>query len=107
MAEIARCDRQDTVASPDGTGDCCAFPTVQHTDEGSSDFFVGGFGVVRQGDAMTTHNNPDPECCTPHTPRLEGGSATFFVNGKPVARKGDSYGGDHPISSGDSTFIVG
>lgn len=104
--EIARKDGTDEVASPDGSGACCASPSTQYTDEGSSNVLIGGIGVVRMGDGMITHNYDGP-CCNPHTPKLTSASTTVFVNGKGVGRKGDFYGDDHEITTGATTVFCG
>lgn len=104
--EVARMNGVDTVASPDGSGNCCGSPSTQMTNQGSSDVMINGIGVVRLGDAMNVHPYAGP-CCNPHSPILTSGSSTVFVNGKPIGRKGDPYGGDHIISSGSSTVFCG
>jgi len=97
----------DTVASPDGSGVCCAFPSTQYTDACSTNVFVGGYGVVRFGDAMIVHNYDGP-CCDPHAPTMDTGcSPTVFVNTFKMAAVTSQYGGDHPISSGSATVSVG
>ena len=85
---------------------CCVDPSTQYTDEGSGDVFVNGIGVVREGDAMITHNYPGP-CCDPHAPTLSTYSYKVFVNGKGIGRKDDVYGGDHTISSGSEDVFAG
>lgn len=106
MPEVARKDQTDTVQSPDGSGACCADPSVQYTDEGSDNVFVNGIGVVREGDKMIIHDFDGP-CCNPHQPVLDSYSSSVFINGKRVGRKGDTYGGDHVISSGSSSVFIG
>ena len=106
MPAVARKDSEDTVASPDGSGICCSSASTQSTDKGSSDVFVNGIGVVRQGDAMITHDYQGP-CCNPHAPVLTTYSSTVFVNGKGLGRKDDAYGGDHIISSGSGNVFAG
>jgi uncharacterized Zn-binding protein involved in type VI secretion len=89
----------DKVFSPHGTGKKCKFPTTQSTQSGSSRVFIGGTGVVRQSDTMSTHSMPG---CNPHTPTLDNGSSRVFADGLPIGRIGDTYGGEHPIISGSS-----
>lgn len=103
---IARRDGVDQVASPDGSGHCCAEPSTQTTWEGSDNVFVNGIGIVREGDAMITHNYDGP-CCVPHAPVLDTFSGTVYCNGKRVGRVGDAYGGDHIIITGSTNVIVG
>ena len=55
----------------------------------SSNVFVNGIGVSRQGDNNTTHLLPgDP--CPPHAAAIATGSSTVFVNGKGCGRVGDA-----------------
>ena len=103
---VARKSEIDTVASPDGTGDCCVDPTTQATEIGSSNVFVNSIGVVRKGDPMKTHLFPGP-CCNPHAPPLTTCSSSVFVNGQGIGRIGDAYGGDHIITSGSPTVFAG
>lgn len=103
---VARGNQQDLVNSPDGSGECCAFPSIQRTDQCSSKVFVAGFGVVRLGDAMQVHNFDGP-CCNPHAPVLSSASSKVFVEGRGVGRKGDAYGGDHVIQTGVSRIFIG
>jgi uncharacterized Zn-binding protein involved in type VI secretion len=69
-------------------GDVCSghgcFP-ARVNDEASTDVFINGIGVHRQGDHWVTH------CCGPtcHDGVLQTGSSTVFVNGKAAARIGD------------------
>jgi uncharacterized Zn-binding protein involved in type VI secretion len=105
MPAVARKDSKDTVASPDGSGICCASPSTQSTDKGSSNVFVNTIGAVREGDAMITHPYPGP-CCNPHAPTLSSFSSTVFVNGKGIGRLGDDYS-QHVISSGSSDVFAG
>lgn len=106
MPEAARKDHIDDVQSPDGVGECCAFPSVQKTDEGSDSVFVNGIGIVRENDKMIVHNYPGP-CCNPHQPVLDSFSSSVFINGKRAGRKGDTYGGDHVITTGSSNVFIG
>lgn len=107
MPAIARKDGEDTVASPDGTGSCCALPTVQSTDKGSPDVFANSIGVVRLTDTMIEHLYPGP-CCDPHAPALAEASPNVFVNNLRVGRQGDAYtdNGRHVISSGSPDVFV-
>lgn len=107
MPEIARKNSTDTVASPDGAGPCCGFPSTQTTNQGSNDVFINNVGAVRLGDAMISHSNPIPFCCASHAPTLSSCSSTVFINGKGVGRKGDVYGGNHTITSGSNNVFAG
>lgn len=104
MPEVARKDEKDTVDSPDGDGEFCKYPTIQATKAGSDNVFVNSIGVVRLGDAMTSHTSPG---CEKHAPPLTSGSATVFANGRNLGRNGDAYGGDHIITSGSPNVFAG
>lgn len=105
MPVVARKDGQDTVASPDGSGVCCASPSVQKTNQGSSNVFINGIGAVRKDDAMIVHDYAGP-CCNPHAPTLSTFSPTVFVNGLNLGRVGDAFGGDHLITSGSPNVFA-
>lgn len=116
MPAVARKSGVDTVAAPDGapgtpcdSGFKCDSPTTQYTDTGSSTVFVGGIGVVREGDTMTPHTTI-PCGCPVHVPPMVSCSAFISVEGKRLARLGDLYildGVSHPISSGLDTVSDG
>lgn len=103
---IARASGVDRVDSPDGSGFCCGSPSVQETDEGSTDVLIKGIGVVREGDKMKPHPSDDGGCCVIHTPVLTSFSSTVFINDKACGRLGDDYEG-HYITTGDASIIVG
>ena len=106
MPGIARGDGVDSVASPDGiySGDGkCKEPSEQATDQASKTVFVEGIGVVREGDPMVSHSDPN---CNPHDPGLDSFSPTVFVEGLGVGRDGDTYGGDHRLTSGSETVFA-
>jgi uncharacterized Zn-binding protein involved in type VI secretion len=117
MPELARKGGADTVAAPDGTPGTpcddalfrCDAPSTQYTDTGSSTVFVGGIGVVREGDTMTPHTTI-PCGCPVHVPPMVVCSSFISVEGKRLARLGDLYiadGVSHPISSGIATVFDG
>lgn len=58
------------------------------TDEGSTDVFVAGHGVVRNGDNEASHTIPG---CTTHQTGLNTYSSNVFVNGLEVGREGDTF----------------
>lgn len=89
------------VQSPDGTGSNCAFPMVTSTDECSSKVFVGGFGVVCQGDKVAPHNKTN---CIPDVSVLTTYSSKVFVGGKGVARIGDAYGNNIILTGSGYVF---
>jgi uncharacterized Zn-binding protein involved in type VI secretion len=108
MPAVARKNSVDQVQSPHGTGVCCVSPTIHSTDQGSSDVFVNGIGVVREDDTMIPHTYPGP-CCDIHVPPLKRFSSKVYVNGKRLARIGDVYilAGDHVIITGSSNVFDG
>ena len=55
----------------------------------SSNVFVNGIGISRQGDNNTTHLLPGAPC-PPHSAAIGAGSSTVFVNGKGCGRVGDA-----------------
>lgn len=98
MPLIARKDGQDAVDTIHvSTGDavpndgiiCDASPQTIATDEGSSDVFVEGYGVVRKDDKEESHTIP-PACAT-HQTGLGTYSPSVYANGKQIGRKGDTY----------------
>ena len=57
---------------------------------GSSNVFVNGIGVSRQGDNNTPHLlPPNKPPCPGHSAGITSGSSTVFANGKGVGRTGD------------------
>ena len=108
MPAVARKNSVDAVQSPHGTGLCCVSPMVHSTDDGSTNVFVNGIGVVREDDEMIPHTYPGP-CCNIHAPTLKKFSSKVYVNGKRMARIGDSYilAGEHVIISGSSNVFDG
>jgi uncharacterized Zn-binding protein involved in type VI secretion len=125
MPAVAQKGGSSSVAATDGAqGDGCAFnksgayawhwntPTTQASDAGSSNVFVNGIGVVREGDAMGSHPDGDPCVSSPvnHAPTLSTFSSNVFVNGKALGRVGDKYDSDnhydHTITSGSSNVFA-
>ena len=106
MPSLVRGSGIDLVQAPHGTGPFCTIPEIYTTDECSSTVFIGGFGVVREGDAMQVHPQPG---CDPHIAVCDTYSSTVYVEGKRVARVGDTYGPDSPhvILTGLDTIQVG
>ena len=94
MPAIARKDATDTVAINHAT---CQGSTV--TDEGSSNVFVNGIGVVREGDKVKSHT-PSPPACPSHAPPLSTFSPNVYANGKKIGRLGDQFECGASISSG-------
>ena len=98
MPAVARKDGVDTIA----TGHGCDATTV--TDEGSSDVFVNGTGVVREGDLTAVHQILVGIVCVPHTVPLTSFSSDVFVNGLRVGRLGDDYTGEVITSGSPNVF---
>ena len=74
--------------------------------QGSSDVFVNGIGVSRQGDNNTTHLLPG-EPCPPHTAAITTGSTTVFVNGKGCGRVGDGITACTSVAAGSENVFAG
>lgn len=106
MPAVARKAGTDSVKSPHGSGVECRSPTTYATDEGSSDVFVNGKGVVRETDKMEKHPKPG---CAVHAPTLQTFSSKVYVNGLRLGRKGDAYKpeGIHEIITGSSNVFDG
>lgn len=113
MPEAARGDATETVDTvhpaigdldPDDGIACDAEPTITSTDACSSKVFVEGIGVVRFGDAVTTH--PFPSCAT-HAPALNSGSSKVTIEGKKAGRKNDTYECGAKITSGSGKVNIG
>tara|TARA_B100001057_G_scaffold349294_1_gene350715 strand:- start:669 stop:956 length:288 start_codon:yes stop_codon:yes gene_type:complete len=74
--------------------------------QGSTDVFVNGIGVSRQGDNNTTHLLPGNPC-PPHTAAITTGSTTVFVNGKGCGRIGDGITACTSVAAGSSNVFAG
>ena len=76
-------------------------------DACSSDVFVNGTGISRQGDVNTSHLLPGAPC-PPHTAPIAVGSTTVFVNNKRSGRIRDAISGCTSVAIGlSSDFAVG
>ena len=74
--------------------------------EGSSNVFVNGIAVSRQGDNNTTHLLPgDP--CPSHAAPIASGSSTVKVNTKGCGRIGDGITGCTSVAAGSSNVFAG
>ena len=73
--------------SEDGIA-CDAAPQDIATDEGSTDVFVEGVGVVRDGDNEQSHTIPG---CSSHQTGLATFSPNVYANGKAIGRLNDTY----------------
>lgn len=74
--------------------------------QGSSDVFVNGRGVSRQGDLNTVHQLPGSPCPS-HAAPISSGSATVFVNGRPCGRVGDAVAGCTSVAQGSPNVFAG
>tara|TARA_R110001599_G_scaffold278933_3_gene480255 strand:- start:446 stop:724 length:279 start_codon:yes stop_codon:yes gene_type:complete len=71
--------------------------------EASLDVFVEGFGISRQGDENTLHDNCNSST---HSTKITTGSLTVFVNGKGCGRIGDLTGCTS-VAEGSLTVFAG
>lgn len=108
MAAIATGNGGNPVLSQTGSGPGCGLPLTSATLECSSNVFIGGKGVVREGDKMAIHNKSG---CVTEQPGLTTFSSKVKVNGKGVGRVGDNYAGDgtniiQPATGGATVFCA-
>lgn len=102
MPAIATGNNSCEVHSPDGSGKDCKYPMTTSTDECSSKVFVGGIGVVCQGDKVAPHNKKN---CVSDESTLTTYSSKVFIGGKGVGRIGDKYGNNVIISSSGTSKV--
>ena len=77
---------------------------------GSSNVFVNGRGISRQGDVNTVHLKPPfppPIPCPAHAAGIASGSSTVKVNGRGCGRVGDGIAGCTAVASGSSNVFAG
>ena len=77
---------------------------------GSSNVFVNGIGISRQGDSNTTHKLPPfppPNPCPVHAAGIAVGSLTVRINGKGCGRVGDSIAGCTAVATGSTNVFAG
>ena len=77
---------------------------------GSSNVFVNGIGISRQGDSNTTHKLPPfppPKPCPVHAAGIAVGSLTVRINGLGCGRVGDSIAGCTVVASGSTNVFAG
>ena len=72
----------------------------------STNVFVNGIGVSRQGDSNTPHLKPGIPC-PGHSASISLGSLTVKVNGKGIGRVRDSIAGCTSVASGSSNVFAG
>ena len=74
----------------------------------SSNVFVNGIGVSRQGDNNTTHLlPPNVPPCPAHSAPISSGSSTVFVNGKGCGRVGDGISGCTSVAAVSCNVFAG
>jgi uncharacterized Zn-binding protein involved in type VI secretion len=74
--------------------------------QGSSDVFINGIAVSRQGDNNNSHLLPGSPCPS-HAAPITIGSTTVFANGKGVGRIGDAISGCTTVAQGSSNVFAG
>lgn len=102
MPAIARVT--DTVLSPDGFGEDCAFPgTVPISVGNTANVFANGFLVPVLGQPVPPH---PVSGCGPDLSVLTTASSTVFIGGLGAARIGSLYG-NNIITSGSPNVFIG
>lgn len=104
MPAAARGNSVDSVLSAHGSGGppLCPSPLGTSTSACSGDVFVNYTGIVRAGDAVTSHTHVG---CGSEAPGLSGYSPNVFANGKNVGRLGDPYSANVITSGSGNVFI--
>ena len=74
--------------------------------QGSSDVFINGIAVSRQGDNNNSHLLPGSPCPS-HAAPITIGSTTVFANGKGVGRIGDAISGCTTVAQGSPNVFAG
>ena len=72
---------------------------------GSSNVFVNGIGISRQGDSNTPHVLPAAPVCLGHSAAIVSGSLTVRINGKGCGRVGDAT--CTSVAQGSSNVFAG
>jgi uncharacterized Zn-binding protein involved in type VI secretion len=86
------------------TGHAC--DTVSTVIGPSTNVFVNGRGVERQGDPVAPHTILSGEICVSHSAVINVGLSSVKVNGIPIARVGDSTDSG-VITSGSTNVFAG
>lgn len=74
----------------------------------STNVFVNGKGVSRQGDLNTSHLlPPNIPPCPAHAAGIAVGSTKVKVNGKGIGRVGDSIAGCTSVAAGSTNVFAG
>ncbi len=76
-------------------------------EQGSSNVFVNGIGVSRQGDVNTTHLLPGGRTCPSHNAGITLGSESVFINGKGCGRIGDDISACTSVAAGSGNVFAG
>ena len=75
--------------------------------QGSTNVFVNGIGVSRQGDVNTKHKFPLSTFCPPHAQPIFIGSRTVKVNGRGCGRVGDTITACTKVAQGSPNVFAG
>ena len=73
---------------------------------GSSNVFVNGIGVSREGDNNTSHLLPGSPCPS-HSAPIASGSSTVKIIGQGCGRIGDSISGCTSVAAGSPNVFAG
>ena len=73
---------------------------------GSSNVFVNGIAVSREGDNNTSHLLPGSPCPS-HSAPIASGSSTVKINGQGCGRIGDSISGCTSVAAGSPNVFAG
>ena len=73
----------------------------------SSDVFVNGLPVSREGDNNTTHLLPGGDGCPSHSTVITKGSSSVFINGSGCGRVGDPTGCTSVAGGSPNVFAGG
>lgn len=75
-------------------------------DQRSTNVFVNGTGISRQGDNNTSHLLPGAPCPS-HAAPIATGSTTVFINSKGCGRIGDGISACTSVATGSSNVFAG
>ena len=73
---------------------------------GSSNVFVNGIAVSREGDNNTSHLLPGTPCPS-HSAPIASGSSTVKINGQGCGRVGDGISGCTSVAAGSPNVFAG
>ena len=80
--------------------------SVPNRAVGSTNVFVNGIGISRQGDINTIHLLPGVPCPA-HVAPITLGSTSVFVNGVGCGRIGDSITACTSVAAGSTNVFAG